>query len=58
MTLYILLLDESGSMESNDGSAGKSRWENLLIAARKFANKLIELNVKDYSRITIITYNT
>ena len=57
MTLYILLLDESASMSNLDGSSGKSIWENLKIAAKKFANKLEESKVlTKYSRITIITY--
>jgi hypothetical protein len=38
LTLYILLLDESGSMSWQDGL--RTTWENLMIAAKKFAIEL------------------
>jgi hypothetical protein len=36
--MYLLLLDESGSMRHPDNDSGKTKWQNVIVAAKKFAN--------------------
>ncbi len=51
------MLDESGSMDSPDGSSGRSIWENTLIAAKQFANELAASSFENSLKITILTYD-
>jgi hypothetical protein len=32
-TMYLILLDESGSMGTPDSNTGKTLWDNVIIAA-------------------------
>jgi uncharacterized protein with von Willebrand factor type A (vWA) domain len=47
--LYLLLLDESGSMYGE--------WEALIVAAREFTELVAAPGLKDYSRIAILKHN-
>jgi uncharacterized protein YegL len=56
-TFYILMLDNSGSMSSQD-SNGRSKWKNLTSAVSEFvANIERDTLLKNYSKLSIITYN-
>jgi hypothetical protein len=50
-TMYLLLLDESGSMDGSD-------WDSLIIASKLFASEVSADGLKQCSRISIITYGS
>jgi uncharacterized protein with von Willebrand factor type A (vWA) domain len=49
-TLYILLLDESGSMYHD--------WAALLVSVSQFASLVADPSLKDFSTIAIIKHNS
>ena len=50
-TMYLLLLDESASM-------GGSSWDCLISASKLFASEVSADGLKNFSRISIITYSS
>ena len=57
-TFYVLMLDNSGSMDEED-SNGQSKWRNLTMAVSQFIANIEKDNLlKINSKVSIITYNS